>query len=138
MSRRAAAVLVLEIAAAVAVQASGIGGLYATVAAVTIVGVTAAYLFLDARRLPLSERIRHFMSDRRTNPPATTDANALEEHRLDTIECFEQRFGTDLRATLRRLHERGRLGGREEQRLSSPQSLDDVEELVGRLHKLGH
>lgn len=138
MSHRAVAVLLLEIAATVAVQASGIGGLYATVAAGTIVAVTAAYLFLDTRRLPLSERIRRFMSDRRATQSATTDANALEEYKLDTIECFEQRFGTDLRATLRRLHELGRLGGREEQRLGSPQSLDDIEELVGRLHKLGH
>jgi hypothetical protein len=137
VSRRAAAVLVLEIAATVAFQASGIGGLYATVAAGAIFFGTAAYLVFDARRLPLSERVRHFMSDR-TTQLTTADADDREEHRLDTIECFEQRFGTDLRATLRRLHKRGQMGRREEQRLGAPRSLEDIEQLVTRLHELGH
>ena len=138
MSHRAAAVLVLEIAATVAVQASGVGGLYATVAAGVVFLGTAVYLFADAHRRPLSERIRHFMSDRRTTQPAASNATAREEHRLDTIECFEQRFGTDLRAILRRLRKGGQLGRREERRLGSPRSLESIEELVGRLYELGH
>lgn len=137
MNRQAAAALVLEVTAGVAAQTSGIGGLDVTIGAAATFVATSAYLVIDARRLALSERIRRFAADRRATEPPHTDTSAHDEHELDAIECFEERFGTDVRATLRRLRKSGELGRREERRLGSPHSLEAIEDLADRLHELG-
>ncbi len=137
MNRQAAAALVLEVTAGVAAQTSGIGGLDVTIGAAATFVATSAYLVIDAKRLPLSERIRHFAADRHATEPPLADTSARDEHKLDAIECFEEQFGADVRAALRRLRKGGELGRREERRLGSPDSLVAIEDLADRLHELG-
>lgn len=138
MNRQAVAALFIEIAAGITAQTSGIGGPGVTVGAAATALATSAYLAIDARRLPLSERIRRFAAIRRAAQPLSDEPQACEEHELDTLECFEQRFGSDVNATLLRLRKRAALGKREEQRLGSPKSISDIDSLARCLKELGH
>jgi hypothetical protein len=138
MNRQAVAALVIEIAAGVAAQTSGIGGVGVTAGAAATAIATSAYLTIDARRLPLSERIRRFAVQRRATQPPSDEQRAHEEHSLDTLECFEQRFGSAVSATLQRLRKSAALGKREEQRLGSPKSIGDIENLARYLKELGY
>jgi hypothetical protein len=79
MSRAAVAVVLLEVAAGAAVQASGIGGIYATCAAIAAVIATGGYLITQRHSLP--ERLRAFAAERRASAPSPGDRSAARSTR---------------------------------------------------------
>jgi hypothetical protein len=136
MSRRSAAILVIEVAATIAVQASGLGGVYVAVAAVVVVLTAATFLFLSSRRTTLAQRLQAFAAERRASAPLDGDDKGRAEHELDTMECFNRRHGPEVKATTQRLYERGAIGGREQRRLNNPTNLEMIEQLADRLAEL--
>ncbi|HEY2768486.1 MAG TPA: hypothetical protein VGI76_09520 [Solirubrobacteraceae bacterium] len=127
------AVLVIEIGATVAVQASGIGGPGVMAGALALVLLTAGYLLMKEKRGGLVLQLRSFVAERRAAAPSLSDSGACREYELDTLDCFRRRHAPAVRRRTRRLRERGLIGWREERRLNSPCTVGDIEELADRL-----
>ena len=126
--------MILEIAAGVAAQASGIGGPLVAAAAVILVILTAAYLLVAGRQSDsLVEQLRSFVSERRVGAPPGDDDLAHKDYEADTLECFQRLHAPAVRRRTLLLHEKGLIGMREQRRLNSPQSLDDIDQLADRL-----
>jgi hypothetical protein len=136
VSRTAAAALILEIAAGVAIQASGVGGPDVAAGAAGTFVATVLYLAIDARRIPISEQISRFALSRSANIPEGADIQTLDEYNLDTIECFDRQFGRAVRAEARRLRKEALIGRREEHQLSSPSTPGDIDALTRRFREL--
>ena len=135
MNRGTAAIVALEIAATAAVQASGLGGIYATCGAIAVVVVTGGFLFLQPRPT-LPERLRAFVAERRASAPPADDETGCADFELDTSECFQRRYGPAVKAETQRLVAGGIIGAREQQRLNAPADLPAIEHLADRLAEL--
>jgi hypothetical protein len=132
MSRPGVAAMICEVAAGIAAQTSGVGGVYATAAAGALTLLTGGYLF-RASRSDLVEQLRRFIVERRRCYHSCVESAQLKTIEADTTECFERRFGSRARDEVRRLHARGDIGINELQELERVGSLLDVERLTDRL-----
>jgi hypothetical protein len=133
MSKAAGAALILEIAAGVAAQSSGIGGPLVAAAAIVLVVLTAVYLVVGMTSDSLVGRLRSFVSERRTGAPSGGDEDSCRDYDLDTLECFRRLYGPAVRKRTRRLLKKGMIGVREQRRLNSPGNLEEIERLADRL-----
>ncbi|HEY4812213.1 MAG TPA: hypothetical protein VIH71_14255 [Solirubrobacteraceae bacterium] len=135
MSRTGLAAMICEIAAGIAAQTSGVGGIYATAAAGSLTALTGGYLYRNSRS-DLVEQLRRFIVERQRDYLPGIEPARLKATDADTTECFERRFGSRTRRQLRRLHARGEIGINELQELERVGSLTDVKRLTDRLAEL--
>jgi hypothetical protein len=135
MNRAGAAIAILEVAAGAAVQASGLGGIYATSGAVVVVIATGAFVFVQGRHT-LAELLRAFVAERRASTPPAEDTAGRADFDLDTMECFRLRYAPSVKAETQRLVARGTIGAREQQRLNAPPDLAAIQRLADRLAEL--
>jgi hypothetical protein len=127
--------MICEIAAGIAAQASGIGGVYATAAAGSLTLITGGFLYRNSRS-DLVEQLRRFIVQRQRYYDPGMGPAQLKTVEADTTECFERRFGSRARREVRRLHARGDIGINELQELERVGDLADVERLTDRLAEL--
>jgi hypothetical protein len=132
MSRTGLAAMICEIAAGIAAQTSGIGGVYATAAAGSLTVFTGGYIYRNSRS-DLVEQLRRFIVERQRDYPSGSEPERLKAAEADITECFERRFGSRARRQLRRLHARGEIGINELQELERVAGLADIERLTDRL-----
>jgi len=135
MSRTGAAAMICEVAAGIAAQASGVGGIYPAVAAGSLTLLTGGYLYRTSRS-DMVEQLRRFIVERQRDYLPGVEPARLKATEADTTECFERKFGSRARRQLRRLHARGEIGINELQELERVGSLTDVNRLTDRLAEL--
>lgn len=133
MIRAAIAIVVIEVACGVVVQATGVAGPIAIGVASGVVLATALCLLVWLRRPSLAARVTAFLDERDAAAPATSDPDARTEYERDTLYCYRRLFDQAMRRYTRRLLKRNVIGPGEAHRLNSPRDRGDIATIAERL-----
>lgn len=151
--------MILSVALGTALQASGVGGPVASVAAWSVVVLLTVFLLFQHARTGRGEgslsdlalrtrRMGHSLVDfgrvRRASAPRQMGhrwwfgrSHSRREYEDDTMSLFRERFGEPLLKVVDDLRRTGLIGLAEARRLTAPSTPDAIERVGHRLIELG-
>jgi hypothetical protein len=126
----------LEVALAVAVQATGIGGPVAASTAWAVAVVLIVWLGWRRWHVERRDALYEFIVARKLDAPPPSNPRAAGAYRDDTLITYRERFARGVSKRVHRLRLRGWIGPHEEHVLNNPGDLRDIEEVWRRVTEL--